>query len=402
MAELTLSEPFRSLKNSCETRCVAGCCGTDAFEVESRNIIGWIRENGVPRALLALNQLEEMIQAVHGQSGPITSGVDSFDLYWGESAECIDFLELFQRETLTALLTFNRPSALNVDWLTANQCAVRDLTLAIDETQDFERLPILADALEEAGCSDHRILNHCRHSRMHPRKCWVVELILMGLRMDPPPRSRTVPLQNRVTPRGDIISADVRGTLMGNRGRLHDDKQQIRRNFVGKNWILCQLNFRGRRREIMKPGLYTELFFLDEATGLAAGHRPCGECQNSRYKSFREAWIRGNPDLLIDGKISAKQLDEALHSERLNDDRTKRADEESLVDLPAGVIVLRSGNDRPFLVVEDVLRPWDASGYAAAIPRPSDERVRVLTPRSIVNAIRAGFTVQFHSSATSE
>jgi len=101
-----------------------------------------------------------------------------------------------------------------------------------------------------------------------------------------------VPLQNRVTPRGDIIATPARGTLMGNRGCLHDEARRIVRPIVGgyRAWVTCVLTFKGRRRPVMRPGRYTELFFLDEATALAAGHRPCAECQRQRYQLFRAHW----------------------------------------------------------------------------------------------------------------
>ena len=99
-----------------------------------------------------------------------------------------------------------------------------------------------------------------------------------------------MPLQNRVTPFGELIATPARGTLMGNRGCLHDAQQRIRRTFAVKRWIICVLEFKGRHRQVMAPGQYTELFFLDEATALAAGHRPCAECQRARYDLFRAHW----------------------------------------------------------------------------------------------------------------
>ena len=106
----------------------------------------------------------------------------------------------------------------------------------------------------------------------------------------------SVPLQNRVDPWGRLIADRARGSLMGNRGVLHDADQQIRKSHALKRWIICQLEFKGRRRQIMQPGQYTELFFLDEATALAAGHRPCAECQRERFNEFRTAWTAGGTD----------------------------------------------------------------------------------------------------------
>ena len=121
-----------------------------------------------------------------------------------------------------------------------------------------------------------------------------------------------MPRQNRVTPFGELIATESRGTLMGNRGCLHDDQQRIRRAFACKRWIICVLEFRGRRRAVMTPGRYTELFFLDEATALAAGHRPCAECQHARYLLFRETWAAANPDLSGGASPSADVIDGVL------------------------------------------------------------------------------------------
>ena len=103
-----------------------------------------------------------------------------------------------------------------------------------------------------------------------------------------------MPRQNRVTPFGSIIATPERGTTMGNRGILHDEEGSLRRLWQVKRWLICLLAFRERHRTVMTPHRYTELFFLDEATGLAAGHRPCSECQRRRYNEFRAAWAVGN------------------------------------------------------------------------------------------------------------
>src|SRR5271154_6206734 len=104
-----------------------------------------------------------------------------------------------------------------------------------------------------------------------------------------------MPRQNRVNPLGEIIATSERGTFMGNRGVLHDDEGRIRRKWQGKRWLVCVLEFRGRKLKVMTPGRYTELFFLDEATALAAGHRPCAECRHARFLDFCNAWRTANP-----------------------------------------------------------------------------------------------------------
>jgi len=120
-----------------------------------------------------------------------------------------------------------------------------------------------------------------------------------------------VPLRNRVTPFGEIVAVTARGTLMGNRGILHDAERRIVRDSQVKRWITCRLEFRGRHREVMRPGSYTELFFLDEATALAAGHRPCAECRHADYRTFQAIWRSA-----VDGDASADSIDALLHLER--------------------------------------------------------------------------------------
>src|SRR5919201_7096583 len=149
-----------------------------------------------------------------------------------------------------------------------------------------------------------------------------------------------MPLQNRVTPFGELIATPARGTLMGNRGCLHDATRRIRRPFAVKRWIICLLEFKGRHRKVMTPGQYTELFFLDEATALAAGHRPCAECQRARYTLFRRHWAAAN------GRRqppSADEMDSVLHTERLDARRRKRTYTEMLSRLPVGVMVAEPG-----------------------------------------------------------
>src|SRR5215213_2819224 len=125
-----------------------------------------------------------------------------------------------------------------------------------------------------------------------------------------------MPRQNRVSPFGDLLAVQERGTFMGNRGILHDDARHIRRAWQGKRWISCVLEFRGRKRPVMAPGRYTELFFLDEATALAAGHRPCNECRPERLAAFKHAWaagVEGQPGM----RLLVTHLDPVLHRDRL-------------------------------------------------------------------------------------
>jgi hypothetical protein len=209
-----------------------------------------------------------------------------------------------------------------------------------------------------------------------------------------------VPRRNRVTPFGEIVAVPDRGTFLGNRGNLHDDEGRIRRVWQVRRWILCLLEFRGRHRTIMAPGRYTELFFLDEATGLAAGHRPCAECRRGRFLAFRDAWAAGNRQAPGSGPIRAATIDDRLHAERVGPDRSKRTFSANIDELPDGVFVAPAGRDRDACLVRgDELITWTPGGYTGRRPRPGGERVTVLTPRSTVRAIRAGYVPEVHPSA---
>jgi hypothetical protein len=200
-----------------------------------------------------------------------------------------------------------------------------------------------------------------------------------------------MPKQNRVTPWGELIATEARGTLMGNRGCLHDEQQRIRRSFVGTRWIICLLEFRGRRRTVMTPGRYTELFFLDEATALAAGHRPCAECQRARFLLFRGVWAAANPDRVASATPSADEIDRVLHAERIAEGN-KGTYPERLSRLPNGVMVA-DVEGRAFLVQGETLIPWTPAGYGPAVAKPAGATFRVLTPRSVVRAIGLGYPV---------
>ena len=202
-----------------------------------------------------------------------------------------------------------------------------------------------------------------------------------------------MPLQNRVTPFGELIATPARGTLMGNRGCLHDDRRQIRRSFAVKRWIVCVLEFKGRHRTVMTPGQYTELFFLDEATALAAGHRPCAECQRGRYDLFRRHWIGRGRAL-----PGADAMDEVLHGERIDDRRAKRTHTEKRARLPGGTMVADT-EGTAYLIHDGALLHWTPAGYVAKRQPSAETRLRVLTPRSIVRALARGYPVDVHPSA---
>jgi hypothetical protein len=207
-----------------------------------------------------------------------------------------------------------------------------------------------------------------------------------------------LPKQNRVTPFGALIATACRGTLMGNRGRLHDDRQRIRRAFACQRWLVCVLEFRGRRRAVMAPGRYTELFFLDEATALAAGHRPCAECRHARYRLFRGLWAAANPGAVASAAPSADEMDRVLHGERVGAGGEKRTHPGSPRELPAGTMVADESG-RPFLVLGRSLLPWEPGGYGPPVPQPAGVEFRVLTPPSVVRVLAAGYPVAVHPSA---
>jgi hypothetical protein len=206
-----------------------------------------------------------------------------------------------------------------------------------------------------------------------------------------------MPRQNRVTPFSSIVAVPARGTLTGNRGCLHDDQQNIRRQFQGERWIICLLDFKGRKRNLMTPGHYTELFFLDEATALAAGHRPCAECQRERFTRFRDGWATANPELAVSSRPAATVMDAAIHRERTapidHDNRSCT----SIENIPDGVFVTDDGRTA-YLIVAGGLRRWSPHGYEVPTV-PLQYPVRVLTPASVVRALAAGYSADIHRSA---
>ena len=203
------------------------------------------------------------------------------------------------------------------------------------------------------------------------------------------------PRQNRVNPFGTIFPCPDRGMFMANRGMHHDERGRItvrpNTNHVPwktKTWIICLLEFKGRRRQLMSPGRYTELFFLDEATALAAGHRPCAECRRADYSRFKSLWQQVNGDLPIDGTLHAERTD------RLGGKVTYRA---AIDSLPDGVFVTIDGV--AWLIWRGTLLRWASAGYDQRISRPSGSTVEGLTPLSTVAVMALGYAPVIHSSA---
>jgi len=207
-----------------------------------------------------------------------------------------------------------------------------------------------------------------------------------------------MPLQNRVTPTGDIVAVAARGLFMGNRGILHDASRRLGvSRWKHKVWIVCRTCFRGRRRVVMAPRRYTELFFLDEAVAIAAGHRPCFECRRREFHAWQAAWLAGNG---LSAPPRAAEMDAALHAARIEPGtRRQRTWQSPLGALPDGSYVLWQA--RPHIYLDGTLRPWSHTGYGAAVAAPPEDEVVVLTPRPSVGALRGGYRPVCHPSARS-
>ncbi|MEA2879079.1 MAG: hypothetical protein QOF14_4275 [Hyphomicrobiales bacterium] len=201
-----------------------------------------------------------------------------------------------------------------------------------------------------------------------------------------------MPLQNRVTPFGELIATPARGTIYGNRGgKFHRDDQTLgKRRWASRQWICCVLSFKGRHHPVWRDR-YTALFFLDEVTALAAGHRPCFECRRADAKAFAEKWAEAKGIRVP----RAPDMDLVLQSERLNG-REKRTHEIRIDDLPDGAVVALDG--AAFAARGSHLLRWSENGYSERIPR-SRGVANVLTPPSIVGVLAAGYQPQWHSSA---
>jgi hypothetical protein len=204
-----------------------------------------------------------------------------------------------------------------------------------------------------------------------------------------------MPLQNRVLPTGEIVADPGRGLMMGNRGCLHGQGRELGvTRWRSQLWICCVLDWRGRRRDVMPPGRWTALFFLDEATALAAGHRPCAYCRRPDYTDFTAAWQAAAG---LGGPPLAREMDPVLHAERVDRQRRQRTRRMPAADLPGGVMI-RSGG-RIGLWLGGALRPWSWEGYGPPEPPGAGTGVEVLTPPSIIAAIAAGYRPRVHPTA---
>jgi hypothetical protein len=202
-----------------------------------------------------------------------------------------------------------------------------------------------------------------------------------------------MPLQNRVTPTGDIIATPHRGMFTGNRGIIHDPATKtLTRGWASQAWLTCVCEFRGKRREVMGGRSWTELFFLDEATALAAGHRPCFFCRRDDAVKFRAAWEEGNAAK----NLLAREIDAVLHAERL--DRGKKRLHPlpmPLQQLPDGAMV--QAGDESYLIAQGRALLWSPGGYREAPSAIGD--AMLLTPPSTLRALLRGYRPVLHPSA---
>jgi hypothetical protein len=208
-------------------------------------------------------------------------------------------------------------------------------------------------------------------------------------------------LQNRVTPTGEIIATPHRGLLMGNRGgAFHLANRKLgRRRWASRQWIACLLEFKGRHRPaMMQPNRYTELFFLDEATALAAGHRPCFECRRSDAERFAMLWRQTQS---WPAAARAPEMDRMLHSERVGGQGQKLTFTAQLGSLPVGACfrLPKDPSGQSYLVADNCLFAWSPAGYAQVAALARRRTVEVLTPRAIVAVLSAGYRPMLHPSA---
>jgi hypothetical protein len=206
----------------------------------------------------------------------------------------------------------------------------------------------------------------------------------------------TEPRRNRVTPTGEIVAIPLRGAWTGNRGNLHEGTTIVR-SHRSSLWIICALDYRGRRLAQWEPGRYTLLFFHDEAVAFAAGHRPCALCRRPAYERFRDAWVADHGG----DRPSAEGIDRRLHGERLYAGTSRRRFHEvPWPELPVGAFALI--DNEPALVLADVVVPWTREGYGRRAPRPRSGDAVAITPPSIMGVLRAGYSPQIDATALRE
>ena len=208
-----------------------------------------------------------------------------------------------------------------------------------------------------------------------------------------------MPLQNRVSPFSILTATPERGTWTGNRGVIHNTDREIVSNFAVKYWITCELKYKNFQRKVMTPNRWTELFFLDEATAFAAGHRPCGFCRNPDFKRFKSLWLLANGErygLEKDTKIDT--IDALIHQERLDENGSQKTFKANLPTLPDGTFIMLNDSAKAYLWFQQNLYQWSFSGYEKVPEFAQNQEVAVLTPFSYVEVFRAGYLPEVHFS----
>jgi len=206
-----------------------------------------------------------------------------------------------------------------------------------------------------------------------------------------------MPLQNRVDPWGQLNANISRGSLMGNRGILHNEEKVIVTQSRHKNWVTCKLEFQGIKRGIFSPNSYSELFFLDEATAFSAGHSPCAACRRDRFKAFKLAWCKANLDTTSANQVGITEIDNHLHLERAIRSGQKQSYQALFQDLPTGTFIDIEG--KSYLLWNKQLHLWSFNGYTkTSMTLEPSAQVKVLTPSSIVKIFHQGFLPEVHES----
>jgi len=206
-----------------------------------------------------------------------------------------------------------------------------------------------------------------------------------------------MPLQNRVTPMGDIVAVPERGSFTGNRGIIHDPQTRtlLTRRWASRAWLICTLQWRDVRRNVMSTRSWTELFFLDEATGFAAGHRPCFFCRRAAARAFQARFPTSGRAVMP----RAGDIDRVLHAERVEGRRKLLHNlPVPAAELPNGAMILQ--DDAPHLILEGQAHPWSLAGYGA--PMAPQDHARLITPPSTVAVLKAGYRPKIHASAFTE